>query len=364
MWNKLNLFELIILFEASRHLAQAAIPHIERQDMSFFDLEPRQHLATVITIAAIALGALACSATQTQSYPSRPMRMIVPFAPGGAADILARSVAEPMAKDLGQPILIINRDGAGTLIGLNEAAHASTDGYTLLLSGDAGVINAASGRKLPYDLLRDLAPISIVYSGAQIMMGRKDSPHNTLPDMVKYAKANPDKLRFGSASVGTSIHLSSEIFNQAAGIKAAHIPYKGVAPAMNDLAGGHIEYVIGGSTAAIPAIRNGLFRGLAIMSRQRSPELPDLPTAIEQGINAETGSWYGLFTRAGAPPEVLRKLHAVLMTTLASPQITERFRSLGGEPRSMTTEQFRTYLRDEIQKLAKLMKQLNIKPDD
>lgn len=324
----------------------------------------RQHLAAIAAIALSALGAHGMASAQAQAYPSRPMRVIVPFAPGGAADIIARSVTEPMSRELGQPILIVNRDGAGTVIGLNEAAHASADGYTLLLSGDAGVINAASGRKLPYDLLRDLAPISIVYSGAQVMMGKKDGPFNNLQDMVKYARANPDKLRFGTTGIGTSVHMSSEIFNQAAAIKAVHIPYKGVAPAMNDLAGGHIEYVIGGSTAAIPAIKNGQYRGLAIMSKQRSPELPDVPTAIEQGINAETGSWYGLFTRAGTPPEVLAKLHALLMATLASPQVTERFRNLGGEPRSMTTEQFRTYLRDEIQKLSRLMKQLNIKLDD
>ena len=318
----------------------------------------RQHLATLFTITVLALGLHGIASAQAQTYPSRPMRMIVPFAPGGAADIIARSITEPMSRELGQPILIVNRDGAGTVIGLNEAAHASADGYTLLLSGDAGVINAASGRKLPYDLLRDLAPISIVYSGAQVMMGKKDGPFNNLQDMVKYARANPDKLRFGSTGIGTSVHMSSEIFNQAAAIKAVHIPYKGVA------AGGHIEYVIGGSTAAIPAIKNGQFRGLAIMSKQRSPELPDVPTAIEQGINAETGSWYGLFSRAGTPPEIIARLHALLMTTLASPQVTERFRNLGGEPRSMTTEQFRTYLRDETQKLSKLMKQLNIKLDD
>jgi len=266
-----------------------------------------------------------------------------------------------MSRELGQPILIVNRDGAGTVIGVNEAANAATDGYTLLLSGDAGVINAASGRKLTYDLLRDLAPISIVYSGAQVLMANRTGKFTNLQDLVKYGKANPGKVRYGSTGVGTSVHLSSEIFNQAAGIETVHVPYKGVAPAMNDLAGGHIEYVIGGSTAAIPAIKSGLVRGLALMSKARSSQMPDLPTAIEQGVNAETGSWYGIYMRAGTPAAAQTRIHGVLMKVLASTEVTERFRSLGGEPRSMSQPEFTAYTRNEVQKLAKLMKQLNIK---
>ena len=269
-----------------------------------------------------------------------------------------------MSKELGQPILIINRDGAGTIIGVNEAAHAAPDGYTLLLSGDAGIINTASGRKLSYDLIKDLAPISIVYSGAQVLMGKRDGPFATLQDLVKHGKANPGKIRYGSTGIGTSTHMSSEIFNQAAGIATIHVPYKGVAPAMNDLAGGHIDYVIGGSTAAIPAIKSGQVRGLALMSRTRSSQIPDLPTAIEQGVNAETGSWYGMYMRAGSPPQAVRRIHELLVKVLATPDVAERYKSLGGEPRSMSQQEFADYTRNEVQKLAKLMKQLNIKLDD
>ncbi len=324
----------------------------------------RKHLSLGAAVIGSTAALLLATPLQAQDYPSRPLRLIVPFAPGGAADIIGRAVSEPMSRELGQPILIVNRDGAGTVIGVNEAATAATDGYTLLLSGDAGAINAASGRKLSYDLLRDLTPISIVYSGAQVLMANKSGKFANLQDLVKYGKANPGKIRYGSTGVGTSVHLSSEIFNQAAGIDTVHVPYKGVAPAMNDLAGGHIEYVIGGSTAAIPAIKSGLVHGLALMSKARSTQIPDLPTAIEQGVNAETGSWYGLYMRAGTPAAAQVRIHGVLTKVLASPEVSERFRSLGGEPRSMSQQAFTAYTRNEVQKLAKLMKQLNIKLDN
>jgi tripartite-type tricarboxylate transporter receptor subunit TctC len=247
------------------------------------------------------------------------------------------------------------------VIGVDTAAKSAPDGYTLLLSGDAAVINTASGRKLPYDLLRDLAPLSLVYSGGQILLVQKDSRFNSLQDLVQYAKANPDRLKYGSSGVGTSIHLSSEIFNRAAGIKTLHVPYKGVAPAMNDLAGGHVDFVIAGTSVAIPGTRNGLYRALAIMSRQRSPLLPQAPTATEQGVPAETGAWYGLFLPAGAPPAVVKKLHAAVAAALASSEVIERFRSLGGEPMSSSQAEFASYLRAQIQKLSALMRELNIK---
>lgn len=321
-----------------------------------------RHIVTATLLAAL-VSAYAPIAS-SQAYPSRPLRMIVPFAPAGAADIVARTVSEPMSRELGQPILIVNRDGAGTVIGVSEAAHAATDGYTLLLSGDAGVINTAGGRKLSYDLLKDLAPVSIAYSGAQVMMANKSGRFANLQDLVKYAKANAGQIKYGSTGIGTSVHLSSELFNSAAGIEAVHIPYKGVAPAMTDLAAGRVDFVIGGSTAAIPAIKAGQFRGLALMSKARSDQMPDLPTAIEQGVNVETGSWYGMYMRAGSPAEAQKKIHDTLLKVLATTEVKERFKSLGGEPRSMSQQQFADYNRDEIRKLSALMKRLNIKLED
>lgn len=318
--------------------------------------------ATVMRMLSVGvLIALVGTVAAQKSYPNKPLRLVVPFAPGGVADILARAIADPMSKDLGQPIVVSNHPGAGTIIGLEIAAKAAPDGYTLLLSGDAGVINTASGLKLPYDLMKDLAPISTVYSGPQILLVNKDSPYKSVQDLVKYAKANPGRLNFGTSGIGTSVHLHSELFNQAAGIQAVHVPYSGVAPAMAELVGGRIDFVIGGSTAAIPAIKNGSLRGLALMSRERSALLPELPTAIEQGVNIETASWYGLFTRAGTAPEIVKRLHASLAKALDSKVVQDRFVAMGGEVKTTTPEQFSAFLRAEIQALSVTIKQLNIK---
>ncbi|MFH1185968.1 MAG: tripartite tricarboxylate transporter substrate binding protein [Chloroflexota bacterium] len=328
---------------------------------------------TTRTLGAARAGALAAAfvaavslpmpfhAAHAQSYPSKPIRLVLPMTVGGITDILARVIADPMEKDLGQPIIIISRPGAGTVIGVDYVAKAAPDGYTLLLSGDAGVINTASGRPLPYDLMKDLVPISGVYSGAQLLMVNKDSRFKSLQDLVMYAKANPGRLKFGSTGIGNSTHLSAESFNQAAGIQAVHVPYKGGAAPFTDLMGGHIDYMILGSTAAIPAIKDGSLRGLAIMSKDRTPLLPDLPTAVEQGVNVQTSGWYGLYTTAGTPPETVKKLHASLTKALHSKAVQDRFVSVGGQAMSMTPEQFLAFLQAEIQKQSVLIKRLGIK---
>lgn len=311
--------------------------------------------------AALLLPLGSQAAHGAETYPSRPLRLIVPFAPGGAADILARVVGEQLQRELGRPIVIVNRDGAGTIIGVDAAAKATPDGYTLLISGDAATINTASGRPLPYDLMKDLKPVSLIYAGTQFLLVNKDSRFNSLQDMVKYAKANPGTLKFGSTGVGTSTHLSSETINAAAGIKAIHVPYRGVAPAMNNLAGGHVDYVIAGSTAAIPSIQNGLHKALAITSRTRSQAVPQVPTLMEQGVPAETGSWYGLLVPAGTPPDMVKRLHAAMVVALKSPEVVERLKSLGGEPRITTPEETAAFMRAEIQKYGALMRKLDIK---
>ena len=315
------------------------------------------------TVLAFALGAHTAHSAET--YPSKPLRLIVPFAPGGAADILARVVSEHLQRELGRPIVIVNRDGAGTIIGVDAAAKATPDGYTLLLSGDAATINTASGRQLPYDLMHDLKPVSLVYSGSQfVLVNAKDSRFNSLQDLIKHAKANPGALKFGSSGVGTSTHLSAEAINAAAGIKATHVPYRGIAPAMNNLAGGHVDYSIVGSTAAVPAVQNNQFKALANTGRTRSSSLPQVPTLIEQGISAETGSWYGLLVPAGTPPEIIKHLSAALGAVLKSPDVVERLKSLGGEPRSTTPEQATAFMNAEIKKFGALMRRLDIKLTD
>jgi tripartite-type tricarboxylate transporter receptor subunit TctC len=313
-------------------------------------------LLALITALCTAIGHAA------EAYPSKPLRLIVPFAPGGAADILARVIGEHLQRDFGKPIVIVNREGAGTIIGVDAAAKATPDGYTLLLSGDAATINTASGRPLPYDLLKDLQPISLVYSGTQfLLVNAKDNRFGSLRDFVQHAKAHPATLKFGSSGVATSTHLSAETINAAAGIKGVHVPYRGIAPAMNNLAGGHVDYAIVGSSAAIPAVQNGQFKALATTGRSRSPSLPSVPTLIEQGVNAETGSWYGLFAPAGTPAARVKRLNAATVSALRSSEVTERLKSLGGEARPTTPDEARDFMRAEIARFATLMRKLDIK---
>jgi tripartite-type tricarboxylate transporter receptor subunit TctC len=316
----------------------------------------------VFLVAALALSAHAFAA---EPYPSKPLRLIVPFAPGGAADILARVVAGQLQRELGKPIVLVNREGAGTIIGVDAAAKSTADGYTLLFSGDAATINTASGRALPYDLMRDLKPITLVFSSAQfVVAGAKDTRFNSMQDLVKYAKAHPDTLKFGTSGVATSTHLSTETINAAAGIKAVHVPFKGIAPALNNVQGGHVDYAVAGSSAAVPAVNGGQLKALAVTSRTRSPVLPQVPTLIEQGVNAETSSWYGVLVPAGTPPQIVKRLHTDLMTALKAPEVLERFKALGGEARPTTPEQAAEFMREEIRRYAALMRKLGIKVTD
>lgn len=305
---------------------------------------------------AMALSLMATSPVNAQAYPSRPIRLVVPFAPGGAADILGRIVADRLQRDLGQPVVILNKDGGGTIIGVNFVAKSAPDGYTLLMGNDAMTINTASGRKLPYDLLKDMAPISLVYSGPQIVLVNKSSPFNSLTDLVRFTKVNPDKVSYGSSGIGSSTHLSAAALSEAAGIKPTHVAYRGIAPAINDLLAGHVDFLIAGTSSALPLIRAGNAKPLAILSKKRSPLLPAVPTAIEQGVNAEANGWYGVLAPAGTPPEITAKLNAALVAALGTTEFRDRLLALAGEPQGMSEAEFAAFIRAEIQKFSTLMR--------
>ena len=308
-------------------------------------------------------GLTVASPVIAQGYPNRPIRLVVPYPAGGPSDVVARPLAEFISKDLGQAVVVFNRAGADTILGADMAAKAAPDGYTLVLLGDSGIVNTASGRKLPYDLEKDLTPVSMAYSGPQVLMVSKDSQFKNLQDMVRFAKANPTKVTFAGFGGASAVTLSSEAFNQAAGIDALQVSYRGMAAAQMDLIGGRIDYILGGTTAAIPAIAGGKVRGLAIMSKQRSPLLADVPTAIEQGVNVETAGWFGIFATAGSPPDAIRTVHASMMRALESKVVSETYQKQGGSPMPMSPEQFQAFLRSELQRLGVLMKRLDIKFD-
>ncbi|MDP4837873.1 MAG: tripartite tricarboxylate transporter substrate binding protein [Burkholderiales bacterium] len=315
-----------------------------------------RYFVAVVGLSAALIGGLASA----QSYPNKPIRLVVPFAPGGAADAIARTLGEYMQNALGQPVIIDNRPGAGTTIGVGSVAKASPDGYTLLLSGDAAAINEASGRKLSYDLRKDLSPVAIVYTGTQFLLVKNDSQFVGVKELVAFGRANPGEIKFGSSGQGTSTHLSAEIILSAAGVKALHVPYKGVAPALNDLMGGIVDFVVVGSSAALPAIKGNRLRPLAVTGTQRISTAPDAPTLIEQGVNVETKSWYGLFAPAQTPKDVLAKLSETVLTAVNDPDLALRFTNLGGSVAKTTPAEATRHVSSEVEKYKAVLAERGI----
>jgi tripartite-type tricarboxylate transporter receptor subunit TctC len=317
-------------------------------------------VALPLLAAAALIGLSPDSNAQAQGFPSRPVQIVVPFPAGGPPDTLARTLAEFLTRDLGQPSIVANRAGADTIIGTDSVAKAARDGHTLLLLGDSGVINSASGRKLPYDLRRDLTPVSMVLSGPQVILVAADSRFKDLKDLVNHARANPGKVTFASAGAATSIRISTEIFNAAAGVDALHVPYKGIAAAMTDIIGGRVDYIIAGMSAAVTAIRGGKMRGIAINARMRAAQLPDVPTSLEQGVDVDTSGWYGIFMTAGSPPQAVQAVHAALQRAAGDATVRATMTKLGGEPQVMSSERFAGFVDDELARIGALMKRLNI----
>lgn len=316
--------------------------------------------------AVLALCALAAIgfATQApaQTYPSRPVRIIVPFSPGGPADLLGRVIGEKLQRGWAQPVVVLNKDGAGTILGVDMAAKATPDGHTLLLGNVAMIINASSGRKLPYETMKDLTPISLVFTQPLILVLHPSVPLGSVKELVAFAKANPGKLRYGSSGVGTSIHLTTELFRSAVGIEMTHVPYKGVAPAMTDLLAGRIDLMLPGITPAAPHIRGGKLKGLAVTSRKRSAALPAIPTLIESGVpDFEAIGWYGMLVPAGTPRDVQARIHAELVKVLNMEDVKERLASQGGEAVSSSPAQFAAFMREELKKWTHLFRSLNIR---
>jgi tripartite-type tricarboxylate transporter receptor subunit TctC len=319
-------------------------------------------------IAAYVLILAACvsaaSSSFAQNYPNKPVRLIVPFSAGGPADVLARIVGEKLQRSLGQTVVVINKDGAGTLLGVDMAAKASADGYTLLLGNVAMVINSSTGKRLPYDLLRDLAPVSLVFTQPLILVLNPAVPLTTLKDFIAFAKANPGKLKYGSSGVGTSIHLTSELFRAAVGVEFTHVPYKGAAPALTDLLGGQIDFMFPGITPVVAHVKSGRLRALGLTSRQRSPALPDVPTMLELGVaNYESTGWYGMLVPAGTPKAIVQRLNQEVVAALKLPDLREKLVSQGGDPVSSTPEQFAAFIASELAKWSGVIRTSGIQVD-
>jgi len=318
----------------------------------------RQFALGLLATAALSSG-LATTAAQAQpAFPSRPLSIIVPFAAGGATDILARIVGQALSVELGQSVIIENRPGAGGNIGGQLAAKANPDGHTLFM-GAVGThaINPSLYKKMPYDPIKDLAPLTRVANVPNLLVANPQQPFKTVQELIAYAKAHPGKVNFGSSGNGTSIHLSGEMFSHMAKADIVHVPYKGSAPAMNDLLGNQIAIMFDNMPSALQYVRAGKLNALGVTSAKRSPELPNVPTIAEAGVPGyEASSWFGLFVPAATPAAVQARLHAALVKVLAQPDVKKRMADQGAEVVSEKPEQFAAFIQAESRKWGQVVR--------
>ena len=320
-------------------------------------------MAALAAIAAIAIAG--SSAAQTPAYPTKPIRLVAPFPPGGATYIIARAVAQKLGEAWGQSIVVDNRPGAGGNIGTELVAKAPPDGYTLEM-GTVGThaINASLYAKIPFDHVKDFAPIILVAGVPNVLEVTPSLPVNSVQELIAYAKANPGKLNFASSGNGTSIHLSGELFKVMTGVQMTHVPYKGSAPAIQDLLSGQVQLMFDNLPPSLPQIKAGRLRALAVTSATRAPALPDVPTVAESGLPGfEASSWFGLLAPAGTPPAIIAKINAEVATWLASPEGKEKLASIGANAAGGSPEDFARHIQAETAKWAKVVKESGAKVD-
>lgn len=307
--------------------------------------------------AALLAGALPPAFAQ-QDYPFRPIRLVIPFAAGGSVSAIARLVADRAAQGLGQPIVVDNRGGGGGNIGSAEVARAAPDGYTIGLGTiSTHAINPSLYRNMQFDALQDFAPITLLGLLPNALTVNASAPYRTVAELVAWGKANPGRLNYASPSVGTTAHLSGEQFKAVTGIDMQHIAYKGGAPAVTDLIGGNVQLMFADIGTALPHLRSGRLRALAVTSAEHSPLLPGVPTMAEAGIrDFELSGWMGLFAPAKTPPAIVARLNREIVAALNAPDIRQQLADLSLQPRPMTPEQFATFVRAENTKWAGLVK--------
>jgi len=313
-----------------------------------------------IVFAAMVLSTPLCA----QNFPVKPIRMIVPYAPGGGVDIMGRIVAARLSERMGVQVVVENRGGAGTVIGTDAVAKASADGYTLLFGNPALSANPALNDKLPYDTLKHLAPVAMVAASFNVLVVHPSLPVKSVRELVAYAKANPQKINYASAAVASLGHLAGELLNSAAGIHMQHVPYKGSGQAVIDLLAGQVQIMFSGMSSVMPHIKAGKLRPLAVTGAQRSPATPDVPTIAEAGYPGfEASAWYGVLAPAATPKAIVMRLNAEILRALKMPEVKERLENVGFELVGGTPEAFGIYMRSEIDKWARVVKASGVKAE-
>ncbi len=316
-------------------------------------------------LAATLITMLSACAVWAQSYPARPVRMIVPYPPGGPTDILSRIFGQKLAEQLGRQIVIDNRGGAGAIIGTELAARAAPDGYTLLM-GTNGLlsINPNMYARLPYDPVRDFAPVSLVASAPSILVVHPSVPARSVKELIALAKSRPGQLNYASGGIGTSPHLSGELFKSMAAVNLVHVPYKGGGPALAGTAAGQVEIFFPGIMEALPLVRDGKLAGIAVTTIKRSAVIPDMPTIAETGLPGfDSGNWYGILVPARTPREIIARLHAATVQTLLAPDTRKRVQEVGADPISSSPEEFAAHISGEIARMGKVIRSAGIRAE-
>jgi tripartite-type tricarboxylate transporter receptor subunit TctC len=318
-------------------------------------LQPRRRTLLAAALLASALGA--SPAAFAQAWPAKPVKIVVPFAPGGTTDVVARLIGQKLGELWGQPVVVENRAGAGGNLGADQVAKSPADGYTLLMASGSITINPSIYAKMPFDTQRDLMPVTNVASGPMMVVVRDDAPYKTVRDLIAAAKANPGKLNFGSAGVGSQVHLAAENLADSAGIEVQHVPYKGEAVAYNDLLGGQVQFMVGNMAAASALTGPGRLRALAVTGSSRSPQFPEIPTVSESGLPGfENNGWFGFFVPAGTPKAVIDKIQQDTAKALADTQIKGRLFAAGMAPVASTPAQLAQQVDAELKRWAVVVK--------
>ncbi|WP_144636153.1 tripartite tricarboxylate transporter substrate binding protein [Bordetella genomosp. 13] len=324
--------------------------------------------ATRATLLRGIAGALltACAATTAAAaYPDRPVRFIVPFTPGATLDLMTRAVAEQLSTELHQPVVVENRPGASGIIGAEATAKAAPDGYVYMMAPFSVLaVNASLHKNIPYDNLRDFAPVALVAQAPHILLASTQAPFKTLREFIAYAKANPGKVSYASAGAGSSAHLATEVLRYMTGVEITHIPYKGTAPAYTDLIPNRVSLMVDGVGAAVPRVQSGQVRALGVTSTKRVPVLPDVPTLAESGAPGyDVTPWYGLVAPRGTPPGIVDAMNHAVLRALKSDALQKRFAELGLDPLGSTPAEFGQYLASETEKWKKVVRDAHVTVD-
>jgi tripartite-type tricarboxylate transporter receptor subunit TctC len=319
-------------------------------------------IAPVTRLAAAAIASLA-AACAIAAFPEKPVRVVVPFAPGGGTDLVGRTIASGMARELGQPVVVENKPGGGTIIGTDLVAKAAPDGYTVLVTTFANAVNPSLAANLPYAWDRAFAPVILVGHSPNVLVVRADSPLKSVADVIAAAKADPGKLTYASFGNGTSAHLAGELFTNLAKVKLTHVPYKGSGPAMTDLLGGQVHMVFGTAAGVAGFLANGRLRALAVTSAERAPALRNIPAIAETLPGYQVESWYGLQVPAGTPADAIARLHAAAQKAAQGEEFRTRVEAEGLVVRAGAPAELDAYLRNEEARWRRVVKENNVKGD-